>query len=295
MSHLSTFAVPPELILHILARATPTGVSSFSQTCRSYRNIVYGTDDQQLWRDLYLAQPLDDLRKCITTLARPLAAFELDFDWRTELQRFVRAENCVKAHDDCSDERLADVLHALIHLATRFAPSEQGASQNHIWLKANLHDGRFVAFARTRPAVQVSALRLHALLGPTLDDYTPRARAHSRALVYDLAQYGEHTCWGPFRDGTGRTTDWAILQPIHHLMCMNMSESTELAGERMPDVLALQGPSSGARPKPEFEGDWIGIAGLWHGIYTLRYLDPPVVEGPRSFLRVLRAPPICYV
>jgi hypothetical protein len=283
MSHLSSFAFPPEIVLDVLAKAHPIDVSSFAQTCRAYRDVVYGTTDQQLWRDLYLTQPLDDLRECITVLGRPLVGSDADIDWRTELQNFARAERCIKSLNETG---ITQVLETLFRLAITFVPSERGRSQNHIWLHDNLCDGAFIAFARVCAGVREPAMRLHTLIGLTKQDYAFAIRARSRAYTYNLAHYTEDTHWGPFKDTHATTTNWLVLQPVHHLICMHVRESTDLGDEKPPNVFSLQGSALSA---PDFDGDWIGISGLWHGWCASSPTRARIVDPACSVLRILRS------
>jgi hypothetical protein len=263
MAHLSSFTVPSELVYHALAFADPEDVSAFAQTCRTYRDIVYGPDDQQLWRDLYLAQPLDDPRECINTLGQPQR--DRSFNWRAELQNFVAAAKFIKtyAYRSRSEHELVQILQTLIGLALSFPPSHRGPSRNHLWLHSQLQDGFFITFIRSLPEVEHLGLQLHTLIGFTGEDYPRKARVRSRATTYNLAYYRVDTSWGPFRDRDGMTTNWTVLQSIQHLIALHVQESAaELEGEKPPSIFTLQGPE----PAPsEVEGDWIGISGSWNG------------------------------
>ena len=79
--------LPSEVIEEILLLLDPTDVAQFAQTCSDYYALVYGQEDQHLWRELYLRQPLDDPRRSYTSLGHPLPAI----DWKSQLQRIMRA------------------------------------------------------------------------------------------------------------------------------------------------------------------------------------------------------------
>lgn len=71
---------------HIVHFLDPFDVARLSQTCRSFRSHIYNDDrDDTLWRGLYLSQPYDDPRLCLTQDGRERAKF----DWRAKLQRIL--------------------------------------------------------------------------------------------------------------------------------------------------------------------------------------------------------------
>lgn len=81
-------ALPSELIEHIVvltaARGFPTAPAVLAQACRRLRGVIYHTDDQHLWRELFLVT-FDDPRR------HPDVANHADFDWGTAFRTRVWA------------------------------------------------------------------------------------------------------------------------------------------------------------------------------------------------------------
>ncbi|KAI0724184.1 hypothetical protein C8T65DRAFT_824509 [Cerioporus squamosus] len=110
---LSLHSLPAEVIERILTFSDPRDVSRYARTCRHAHRIVYETEDQYLWRELYLGRPFDDLRRAIATPKGRIAAPSLsgtlgtyepkqEVQWRPELQRRFQAEliaSSGRAHD----------------------------------------------------------------------------------------------------------------------------------------------------------------------------------------------------
>ena len=55
--------LPTEIIEEILVQCDPIEVAKAAQTCSALRTLIYYSQDSKIWRELYLAEPLDDLRK----------------------------------------------------------------------------------------------------------------------------------------------------------------------------------------------------------------------------------------
>ncbi|KAL4244700.1 hypothetical protein ABKN59_010354 [Abortiporus biennis] len=97
--HLAT--LPPELIENALVflavLGAPKSVAAVAETCRAMRNLIYGSTDQHLWRELFVAY-FDDFR-LVNIIPRPQTdlrgASSYDnahktFDWLEEFRkRFI--------------------------------------------------------------------------------------------------------------------------------------------------------------------------------------------------------------
>ncbi|KAI3609799.1 hypothetical protein WG66_007627 [Moniliophthora roreri] len=93
----SIFSLPTELVEHIVVVCalleSPSSIASLSRTCRYFRDLVYDSSDNHLWREIYLTT-FDDPRPVLKALKTPVPEEELlddKFDWRTQYQDRVRA------------------------------------------------------------------------------------------------------------------------------------------------------------------------------------------------------------
>src|ERR1700733_13432960 len=103
--------LPPELIEHILSICDPLEVAAFGQTSRFFRTLVYQTTDQHLWRSLYLSQPFDDPRSCVSFLGRPRPTV----DWKSELQHIIRTRSVIENTAICRPDERCTVLQTLLN------------------------------------------------------------------------------------------------------------------------------------------------------------------------------------
>lgn len=102
-SPICIFSLPLEVIEQILVACafsgSPESIAAFSQTCRIYSELVYGSADNHLWREIYLAA-FDDPRLRLNVLKRPFTtsdASEVAFEWRNEYQCRIRAGKMLEA------------------------------------------------------------------------------------------------------------------------------------------------------------------------------------------------------
>ncbi|KAF7768628.1 hypothetical protein Agabi119p4_7871 [Agaricus bisporus var. burnettii] len=148
MDSSSTFIyLPHELLVHkILVLCDPLDVARVAVSCKKLYRIVYGDldgettrggrgrGDRSLWRALYLAQPLDDLRLCVNRIGIPksrlrrnsLTTEEGDdgIDWEEELKRVIRARSIVVNPHLCKgEEELQHILSTLLDLVEFVPPA----------------------------------------------------------------------------------------------------------------------------------------------------------------------------
>lgn len=218
--------IPLEVVEHILAKAEPFDVASFAQTCRIFRSLIYHSSDQHLWRSLFLAQPFDDPRKCLTATGRHLT--EKEYDWRGEVQRRSRAQKFVSSDGPMKPGEIGGILKTLVSMIVNIPPTTlsydySGISRNLVWLAQLLRQGSFIDRCTpeiTEEEAQTLA-KLHTLFGLTPADLKSSQRAASRAYVYDMRNYTQKTAWGPFLpDGSGRV-NWLHLRAIQHVMSLH--------------------------------------------------------------------------
>ncbi|KAF8625986.1 hypothetical protein AX17_006710 [Amanita inopinata Kibby_2008] len=303
MTHI--LKLPLELIERVLVHLDPIDVSRLAQTCRLAHSVVYDSGDDTLWRSLYLAQPLDDPRRCVWYNGQPKTE---PIDWKAEVQRVVRAWTVVEsvAHHrrhgrvgwrGMRDGEYGEVLRTLVDIVScvtllRERKSIEDVSESLLWAAAVLRLGFLdvdpaSAFGvrLTREERQLRA-RLHVMFGVTRRDLRKRARVRSRAYVYDLRRYRWDNDFGPF-DETGRV-DWEHVRMLQHVVAMHVlgpvveaeyqaegEEEEEEGGEDRIGAYeyALFGMSMpytqivASEEEAEARGDWAGVAGLWNVSY----------------------------
>ena len=281
--------LPPETLEDVLVQSDPLDVAAFAQTCRFTRALVYHTSDQHLWRVLYLAQPLDDPRRCVSHAGRPHPSplTAPGPDWKRELQRFVRARTVLRHPARCRPAERAAVLQTLLDLVCNVPPRTPGlafdafepGSLNLRWVAGALRTGGFLDVIEgdddedsdvewTEEERQLFA-RLHVYFGLTPRDSEPGRRVASRAYVYSMRNCTAESGYGPFaRDGSFRV-NWVHVQAVHHAVSMHLvgardvgddddDEDDEVVPMSMPyiqPVLILLEDSDGQ--------DWAGISGMW--------------------------------
>ncbi|OCH92726.1 hypothetical protein OBBRIDRAFT_833245 [Obba rivulosa] len=261
--------LPREVIERVLiACHDPRDIAHFAQTCRAARELVYNAHDQFLWRELFLAQPFDDLRKALPTKRSQIA----DYNWAHELQRRVAAEAAVTSSTDVPDATLVAALGTLISLVETSAPAspEPGPplSHNLIWLDGVLRRAQVDASSLSTPEAQERWARLRAYAA--LAHAEPRAcealRRVSRCFVYDLRRYTAATAWGPFvrRAGGGLGADWVHVEHVVNVVTLKLREHALLRifGRPLSGVHATRAYSAPGSLK-RAPRDWAGVTGTW--------------------------------
>lgn len=263
--------IPPEIIEQVLVFLDPLDVATFSQTCKSFHDLIYPAQDNYLWRTLYLAQPFDDPRRAVTPyLDRPPPE---SINWKGELQAIIRARTVVMDPHKCRLGESKVILRTLIKMLRNAAPATSCGmntlSENLIWLVAMLRDGAFLSYhapESTEVEVQMRAyLLVH--LGLTPCDTTNANKAAVLAYVYDLRNYGYDNSFGPYMsDGSGRI-NWVHLHAIHRVIAMHLVDLREDEPFVFP-LIPISMPYCQSVIPPGIdlakERDWAGIEGIWH-------------------------------
>ncbi|KAG6898402.1 hypothetical protein C0992_004113 [Termitomyces sp. T32_za158] len=262
--------LPNEVLEHILLHLDPIDVAQISQCCQLFRLLLYNSKDQFIWRELYLTLPLDDPRTCVSLQG----ARKHDIDWKTLLQRFIRAR-AVLHNPSLSrpGERLM-ILHTLVDLVTWVPPlvgmdDFDNISLNLAWVVAMLRGTFFfeeieLSTSATEEERQLCA-RLHTYYGLTAKDLTRQGRVQSRAFVYDMRNYCPDNLYGPFNAAGG--VNWVHVQALHHLVSMHI---VDLHGEDESFQFAIF-PMSIQTTQVVLpvginfndEEDWAGVSGPW--------------------------------
>ncbi|KAF4617215.1 hypothetical protein D9613_006230 [Agrocybe pediades] len=300
--------LPPELIEEILVFCDPVDVAQAAQTCTALRAIVYFAEDSKLWRELYLAQPFDDPRKCISQDGRPRTE---PVPWKNDLQRIIRARTVVNAEDSAKvlrEGELETVLETFLMLICNVPPWTPSGdlSMNLGWSTVML-ERKFLDWVegldkRTFAEKQLAS-RIHSYYGLTRHDLALESRAESRSYVYSLEQYKPETEYGPFLEG--ETVDWEHIRMIHHVMSMHLVELEDddenfrfaIFPMSMPFIQPVLSPDVNLNE----ENDWAAVAGPWSVTFCfidhrdlLRYNetgDTSIFEDPafREEFRSLQA------
>ena len=171
---------------------------SFAQTCRSARRLIYLSDDQYFWRELFLSKPFDDLRKATPPLIAQTPS--LQPDWKSELQRRVSAERVLAG--GLTGPPLRNALETLVSAVETALPLSDGPDMEHSenlrWLEGLLRLSKFDADAMSPDERQLLgrlmtyyALTYDSPLDPTEENPAVRKRLNemrrtSRCYVYDL-------------------------------------------------------------------------------------------------------------
>ncbi|KAG6877697.1 hypothetical protein C0993_005022 [Termitomyces sp. T159_Od127] len=263
-------ALPNEVLEHILVHLDPIDVAQISQCCQLLWLLLYNSKDQFVWRELYLTLPLDDPRICVSSQGLR----KRDIDWKTILQRFIRARTVL--YDPSlyrPGERLM-TLHTLVELVTWVPPlvgmdDFENISLNLAWVVAMLRGTSFFEDIELSPSATAEerqlCARLHTYYGLTVEDLTRQGRVKSRAYVYDMQNYCPRRLYGPFNAEGG--VNWVHVRALHHVVSMHI---VDLHGEDESFQFAIfpmsiQTTQVVLPPGANLddEEDWAGVSGLW--------------------------------
>lgn len=298
---MAVFAdLPPEIIQDILVELEPIDVSSVSRTSRTLYDLIYDPENHILWRKLYLAHDVDDLRFCVNRLGSPVTSS----DWRIGLQRIIRAETV--AQNDRAvfsrDAKLATVK-TLLDMADNVVPipgpNSVNVSHNHAWLVVLLRCSNFLDQDRSDSSSleerQMRA-RLHCSLGLIKADLCAERHVESRSFVYAMRNYREQNYYGPFMmDGSGKV-NWEHMLAIHHVMSMHIAPQYHGIHFR-PPIYELSMPFCQPMIPGDLnldtERDWAGVEGVWKCSFC--FCDHRDLLGKLAYLVSLsRSSPLWY-
>ncbi|KAH8091065.1 hypothetical protein BXZ70DRAFT_954171 [Cristinia sonorae] len=267
--------IPPEVFWQITLELDPLDVARLSQTNTVIASYIYDPANQLLWRNLYLAQLLDDPRECIGPLGEPP---KQEVDWKSELKKVIRAKVIVNNPGVCREHEGEETVRNLLHLATHVLPnrsvSDSGddgeVSGNLAWLASLLRGGKFFDHPQWSVSPKERALRaqLHTLFGLTADDFRPPRRVESRGFVYAMRNYKEVNDYGPFlMDGSGRV-NWEHILYIQHCISMHLIPPGAVDTENAFSISPLSLPFCQSVIPRELNldtvQDWAGVEGGWH-------------------------------
>ncbi|KJA14492.1 hypothetical protein HYPSUDRAFT_49120 [Hypholoma sublateritium FD-334 SS-4] len=263
--------LPREIIEEILIRCDPCDVAQVAQTCRVFYSIICCAGDSTLWRELYLAQPLDDPRTAVSHDGYPKAR---PIDWKMELQRIMRAGTVVTSSnpfDLLRPGELHTVLGTLLDVVCNSAPKRteesDEVSANLLWVAAMFRRG-FLDQIKQADGTILSAderqriAQLHTYYGITHADARPHSLVQSRAYVYSMCNYCSDTKYGPFtKKGV---VNWVHMQALHHVMSMHLISLKE--DEDFDFVIFPMSLPYTQTVVSEYlndDEDWAGLTGSW--------------------------------
>lgn len=263
--------LPREIIEEILIHCDPCDVAQVAQTCWGLYSIICCADDSTLWRELYLAQPLDDPRMTVSHDGCPKAR---PIDWKMELQRIMRAGivvNSSNPFDLLRPGELHAVLGTLLDVVCNAAPKRteesDEVSANLLWVAAMFRKGFLDRIKQTDGAI-VSAeerqhiAQLHTYYGITHADARPQSLVQSRAYVYSMRNYCPDSKYGPFTEKG--VVNWVHMQALHHVMSMHLISLKE--DEDFDFIIFPMSLPYTQTVVPEDlndEEDWAGLTGSW--------------------------------
>jgi len=271
MASLTT--IPPEIVEEVILFLDPIQVTTVSRCSHLLRSLVYHPKDDVLWRKLYLRQPLDDPRKCVSFMGVP----RKHIDWKRELQGLIRAWNVLHQPSlSRVGERLV-ILRTLIHLLSHVPPrssiQDNQVSRNHVWIMTALEGSSFLdSTASDAPEEKQLCARLHTYCGLTRLDREKETRKATRGVVYDLRNYTDETIYGPY-EYAGRV-NWVHVNALRHVVGMHIEDMRKersyeysIFPMSLPctQILIPHGMDL------DEEMDWAGVGGNWklsHCVYV---------------------------
>ena len=277
-----------EIIDNILFALDPLDVARVSQTSHVFFEIIYGPHSQQLWRGLYLAQPLDDPRRTVTHLGHTRD----EIDWKGELQRIIRARTVMQCPTVCRREERCQVLRACIDLVANLPPissldDTREMARNLWWVTRQLGDGEFLdrdSWEALSEEEEQLLARLHVSYGLTRRDFDPERRRASQAFIYSQRHRTAERAFGPFMPDGRKRVDWSFVWMFVHGFGMLLREASEGGDSPYMSPLSLLF-SQNYIPQGlnlNKEDDWAGVEGLWTARYA--FIDHREFIGKHSVL-----------
>jgi len=262
----------PELVEAILIHCNPIDVARMAQSNSHLRSVVYSPEPSRLWRELYLAEDVDDPRICVAQDGTPRTS---RIDWRTELQRIIRMRTVIENWGVLKPGELKAILRALLDFiqcvrprtpANIWDPSKLSSSL--LWLMTGLGGG-FVDWVEAQelsPLERQAVAQLHTHFGLTKNDIRRPSVVRSLALVYEQKRYTEQTQFGPFL--TTGAVNWELVRAIHHVISMHVAPGDLEDDEHFSYLVYQMSLLTTQIVIPEgvdldTEEDWAGVDGNW--------------------------------
>ena len=263
---------PPEITEHALLLANPRDVASFAQTCRYARSLVYRSNDQHLWRQMFLLHPFDDPRA--TSLSPSGSLPDTHVNWMKELQRRFRASRTISNLSSRPDGLLdaLKTLLSIVHSALQVSSDSPSRVQSHdlVWLGHTFHAAKLycVDTQGWSSEEQQCLAQLFCYVGwrDGIKSGAPRSKSRNeaRGFVYDLRNYTRLNDYGPFLpDNTGGVS-WKHVEYIITVIDRNLADLGSMWEHTRPprSLEALRAYSAPGVLKRDSK-DWAGVEGIW--------------------------------
>lgn len=294
--------LPLEIVEAIVLWCGPIEVGQLAQTCHYFRSIVRPeaspdspNPSARLWKNLYLAQPLDDPRNCYSQLR--IRRREEDIDWMGELQRLTRARIVALRPSLIKRNEAVEILKTFLHLVTNTVPmhipsddEDEGLSLNLAWAVSCLKKRAFLDLTlpideEYQTEFEQLHAQLHTYYGLTPNDTKPFTRIQARAYVYNLSNYNWGNEFGPFLESdkqSGLRVNWKHVKMLHHIVSMHnislppdgfKADEWQVYVMSMPYIqTALPEEQDILRTK-----DWAGVSGVWTVAFC--FVDHRILQG----------------
>ena len=274
--------LPTELVQNVLVFCGPRDVAAFSQTCRKSRSLVYETEDQFLWRELFLSVPFDDFA------GSPGRDQEVPCDWKSELQARIQAEALVTLpYEDMRARDHDSIANAFNTLTSLLNSTPPDGPETLRWL-ASTASRSFVFNDYDRfPRFLSNAQPLHQLLASSWDLWGLSMSNSglrgiilndARYFVYNLSKYSAKSNWGAF-NLTGSEGPAPIFianwEHIKHCVAILLlhGEDVDLPPYGLRHAVAYSAPDSHLSAND----DWAGVEGVW--LRDVCFLDYTTLFG----------------
>ena len=268
-STVTVFQIPAEITEHALTFLHPLDIAQFSQTCHLAYTMVYGSVDQYLWRQLFLAHPFDDPRE-----ANDGRNASVPYNWLKALQSRVRAELVAFNIEQRLDEQVS-ALETLISVILHALPVQSGLehkqSDSLRWVTHILQNSRIldapIPYSEAKDSQLISRIRTYLALShdkPKDGNTTHLAalRVRSRCQVYNLRNYHRDNDYGPFLPGG--QINWLHVEAMVNVIQINLMElhgiwmdTRPLVGLEATRTYSVMGAANRA------SHDWACVEGTW--------------------------------
>lgn len=274
--------LPTELLQYTLTSCRPKDVAAFSQTCRQSRALIYESEDQFLWRELFIAVPFDDLANSPDQDPRS------SIDWKGELRARVRAETLVTlSYEDMRTRDHDSVSNAFDTLTRILHSTPPGEPKNLGWLTSTAarsfvfndydHFPRFLS--NTQPVHHLLAVSWDLWgLGMLKRGLRERILDDARYFVYNLSKYSAKSNWGAFCWSSWEggvpifTANWEHIKHCVVILLLH-GEDVESPPYGLRNAISYSAPDSHLRASD----DWAGVEGVW--LRDVCFLDYTTLFG----------------
>ncbi|KZV95623.1 hypothetical protein EXIGLDRAFT_468470 [Exidia glandulosa HHB12029] len=268
-------AIPTELVEHIIYNLDPEDLTRIALVSKALHVLVYETSDKHIWRVIFLTL-FDDPNHALPHIAAELPENpEHDpatlYDWRSNLQRRIRARNIMRKFLDASTADRIFCLETLVDIVLTAAPfsdvvpDSRSTTFVHTLLDSYPIPGLAHWIPTTAREHQLKAwLRSFGPAAPKHPDVSnlDLERKVARAFVYDLRNYQRENWWGPYLET--KNVNWQHVDAIAQIVLHNLLEHHTNEPSAFPPLGFHNVRRFSARDySKRAEEDWAGVEGIW--------------------------------